>query len=117
MTNSNNSCEVTAIIDEIFELLDADYIHQTIDGPMEEAVESFEFDSKAPMTFQSFFQNYRRFYCPSLPFWPGCQENIIGNPGTVRSPVHYREVLPPLFRRHQIRYCLSRRHRQRNNWN
>ena len=38
MTNSINSCKVSAIIDEIFELLDADHIHQTIDGPIEEAV-------------------------------------------------------------------------------
>jgi hypothetical protein len=56
MTNSINSCEVTAIIDEIFELLDADHIYQTIDGPIEEAFESFEFDSKAPMNFQNFFK-------------------------------------------------------------
>jgi hypothetical protein len=56
MTNSINSCEVSAIIDEIFELLDAEHIHQAIDSPIEEAVESFEFDSKAPMTFQNFFK-------------------------------------------------------------
>ena len=40
MTNSTNSSKVSAIIDEIFELLDADYIFKLIDSPLEEAVES-----------------------------------------------------------------------------
>jgi hypothetical protein len=74
MTNSNNSCKVTAIIDEIFELLDADYIYKTIDGPMEEAVESFEFDSKAPMTFQSFFKITGDFIAHINRFGPGVRK-------------------------------------------
>lgn len=74
MTNSSNSCEATTIIDEIFELLDADYIHQTIDGPIEEAVESFEFDSKAPMTFQNFFKITGDFIAHLCRFGPGVRK-------------------------------------------
>ena len=71
MTNSNNSYEVSTIIDEIFKLLNADYIHQTIDGPIEEAVESFEFDSKAPMTSQNFFKITGDFIAHICRFGPG----------------------------------------------
>ena len=74
MTNSTNSCEVSAIIDKIFELLDADFIHQTIDGPIEEAVESFEFDSKAPMTFQNFFKIAGDFIAHLCRFGPGVRK-------------------------------------------
>jgi len=74
MTNSTNSCEVNAIINEIFELLDADYIHKIIDGPIEEAVESFEFDSKAPMTFQIFFKITGDFIAHIYRFGPGVRK-------------------------------------------
>lgn len=74
MTNSSNSCEATTIIDEIFELLDADYIHQTIDGPIEEAVESFELDSKALMTFQNFFKITGDFIAHLCRFGPGVRK-------------------------------------------
>jgi hypothetical protein len=74
MTNSTNSCEGTATIDEIFELLDADFIHQTIDGPIEEAVESFEFDSKAPMTVQNFFKITGDFIAHLCRFGPGVRK-------------------------------------------
>jgi hypothetical protein len=71
MTNSNDKCKITAIIDEIFELLDADYLHQTIDGPIEEAVESFEFDAKAQMTFHSFVKVIGDFVAHIYRFGPG----------------------------------------------
>ena len=74
MTNSYNSCKVTAIIDEIFELLDADYIHKIIDGPFEETVESFEFDSKAPMTVQNFFKITGDFIAHLCRFGPGVRK-------------------------------------------
>ena len=74
MTNSSNSCEATTIIDEIFELLDGDYIHKIIDGPLEEAVESFEFDSKAPMTFQNFFRITGDFTVHIYRFGPGVRK-------------------------------------------
>ena len=74
MTNSTKSCEATTIIDKIFELLDADYIHQTIDGPIEEAVESFEFDSNAPMTFQNFFRITGDFIAHIHRFGPGVRK-------------------------------------------
>ena len=74
MTNSTNSSKVSAIIDEIFELLDADYIHKIIDGPIEEAVESFEFDSKAPMTFQKFFKITGDFIAHIYRFGPGVRK-------------------------------------------
>jgi hypothetical protein len=54
--------------------LDADYIHQTIDGPIEEAVESFEFDSKAPMTFQIFFKITGDFIAHLFRFGPGVRK-------------------------------------------
>jgi hypothetical protein len=74
MTNSTKSCEVSAIIDKIFELLDADHIHQTIDGPIEEAVESFKFDSKALMTFQNFFKITGDFIAHVHRFGPGVRK-------------------------------------------
>jgi hypothetical protein len=74
MTNSTNSCEVSAIIDKIFELLDADFIHQTIDGPIEEAVESFEFDSKAPMTVENFLKITGDFIAHLCRFGPGVRK-------------------------------------------
>jgi hypothetical protein len=74
MTNSINTCEVTAIIEEIFELLDADYIHQTIDGPIEEAAESFEFELKTPMTFQNFFKITGDFIAHVYRFGPGVRK-------------------------------------------
>jgi hypothetical protein len=74
MTNSTNSSKVTSIIDEIFELLDGGYIHKIIDGPLEEAVESFEFDSKAPITFQSFFKITGNFIAHIYRFGPGVRK-------------------------------------------
>jgi hypothetical protein len=74
MTNSTKNYKVAVIIDEIFELLDADFIHQTIDGPIEEAVESFEFDSKAPMTVQNFFKITGDFIAHLCRFGPGVRK-------------------------------------------
>ena len=74
MTNSNNRGEVTAIIGEIFALLDAEYIHKTIEGPIEEAVESFEFDSNAPMSFQNFFKIVGDFITHIYRFGPGVRK-------------------------------------------
>ena len=70
MTNSNAHCKTTAIIDEIFELLDADYLNQIIDSPIEEAFESFEFDPKTPMTFQNFVKTIGDFIAHIYRFGP-----------------------------------------------
>jgi hypothetical protein len=74
MTNSTNSSNATAIIDEIFELLDRDYICNIVDGPIEEAVESFEFDSKAPMTFHNFLKITADFVAHIYRFGPGVRK-------------------------------------------
>lgn len=71
MTSSNDKCKSDSIIDEIFELLDADYLNQIIDRPIEQAFESFEFNLKIPMTFHDFIKIIGNFTTHLYRFGPG----------------------------------------------
>jgi len=53
MTSSETRNIAEQIIEEIFELTDEDYLNHRIDGPIEEAEKSFEFDATDPVTHQA----------------------------------------------------------------
>ena len=54
--NSDNGRDANRIIEKIFELLDEQYLYQSIDKIIEDAAASFEFDKKAPITHQYFIR-------------------------------------------------------------
>jgi len=56
MTNSNARNKANKILEEVLELIDEEYMQQTIDEPIEKAVESFEFNDTIPVTHQTFIR-------------------------------------------------------------
>ena len=56
MTNFNKIRDATGIIEEVFELIDEDYLYRLIDKRIEEAAVDFKFDRKAPLTHQAFIR-------------------------------------------------------------
>jgi hypothetical protein len=56
MTNFNRRSDAARIIEEVFKLIDEDYLYQLIDRRIEKAAVNFEFDTEAPMTHQTFIQ-------------------------------------------------------------
>ena len=73
MTNSEGRRKAATIIEDVFEKTDEDYLQLHIDGPIEKAVGSFEFDRDAPVTHQTFTRVTGDFVChvyeQGLHFW------------------------------------------------
>jgi len=56
MTNSEFKRKAIAIIEEVFEKTGEEYLQLRIDGPVEKAAASFNFDQDSPITHQTFIQ-------------------------------------------------------------
>jgi len=54
MTSSDNNLDAAGIIQEVFELIDEQYIYQFIDKCIEQASADFKFKQRATMTHQAF---------------------------------------------------------------
>jgi len=54
MMNSKTKGRAEKIIDEVFELIDEQYLYNRINRPIEDAALDFEFDKEAPVTYRDF---------------------------------------------------------------
>lgn len=61
MMSSKSRRDVTAIVDEVFELLSEKRLSATIDKPIEKAAASFQLDIKTPVTHDYFIATTSRF--------------------------------------------------------
>jgi len=61
MTSSDNNLDASRIIQEVFELIDEQYLYQFIDKCIEEATADFKLKRKAAMTHQAFIHTIGDF--------------------------------------------------------
>jgi len=61
MTSSDNNPDAAGIIQEVFELIDEQYLYQFIDKYIEKATADFKFNRKATMTHQAFIHTIGDF--------------------------------------------------------
>ena len=61
MTSSNNNPDAAGIIQEVFELIDEQYLYQIIDKCIEKATADFKFKRKATITHQAFIHTIGDF--------------------------------------------------------
>ncbi len=61
MTNSEALRKVATIMSEVFELVSEEYLQAHIDGPIEKAAASFDFEQTGPINHQIFTQVTRDF--------------------------------------------------------
>jgi hypothetical protein len=63
MTNSKSENDAIRIIEEVFELIDEDYIGQFIEKRIDKAAADFKFDREAPITHKNFIRIIGDFVC------------------------------------------------------